>query len=366
MKSSTKHPRGAASPLVFIGLAVIVLLLSWWGTRTLSSAKTESDPAGAAPAGMPPANVILSQVEKKLSQQTQRVIGTLRAKSRSKLAAREAGAVLEILVKEGDLVTKDSIIARIDPRRLEAQIVEANATVTEARAVVTQREAEKTRASTDLKMKEELYAQRALSESEVLDARRGADVAEAMASAAAESLGAMAVFYIGFVITKPLMSMVDTVEKIRGGDLSIRAPIVKNDEIGFLARAFNSMVDRIEDTSEEMENINKSLEYRVTERTKELNASKEKAEGAADAVENAAKEAGDAAGDAVDSAKDAAGDAVDAAGDAVDSVKDAAGNAVDAAGNAVEGAKEAAGDAVEGAAEDGAKKVGDAVKNVAN
>ncbi len=93
-------------------------------------------------------------------------------------------------------------------------------------------------------------------------------------------LGALAVFYIGYIITKPLSTMVEIVEKIRGGNLSIRAPIVKNDEIGYLAKSFNLMVDRIEDTSEEMENINKSLEYRVTERTKELNASKEKAEGA--------------------------------------------------------------------------------------
>ncbi len=223
MKPSTTHPRGAASPIVFIGLAVIVLLLSWWGTKALSNAKTESAPEGAAPTGMPPANVILSKVEKKLSQQTHRVIGTLRAKSRSKLAAREAGAVLEILVKEGDLVKKGAIMAKIDPRRLEAQIVEANATVTAARAVVTQREAEKTRASTDLKMKEQLFAERALSESEVLDARRSAHVAEALASAAEESLGAME-------------ARVDLI-KVRREDLEIRAPfagrvVARHTEIG--------------------------------------------------------------------------------------------------------------------------------------
>jgi signal transduction histidine kinase len=91
-------------------------------------------------------------------------------------------------------------------------------------------------------------------------------------------LGALAVFYIGHVVTKPLTSMVEVVEKIRGGNLSIRAPIVKNDEIGYLSKSFNSMVDRIEDTNEELESINKSLEIRVTERTKELNAAKEKAE----------------------------------------------------------------------------------------
>jgi RND family efflux transporter MFP subunit len=223
MKLSTIHPRGAASPLVFIGLAAVVLLLSWWGINALSNAETASDPAAAAPAGMPPANVILSKVEKKLSQQTQRVIGTLRAKSRSKLAAREAGAVLEVLVKEGDLVKMGATIAKIDPRRLEAQVVEAKAAVTEARAVVTQREAEKTRASSDLKMKEQLFAQRALSESEVLDARRGLHVADALASAAAESLGVME-------------ARVDLI-KVRREDLEILAPfagrvVASHTEIG--------------------------------------------------------------------------------------------------------------------------------------
>jgi signal transduction histidine kinase len=91
-------------------------------------------------------------------------------------------------------------------------------------------------------------------------------------------LGAISVFYIGYVITNPLSKMVEIVEKIRGGDLSIRAPILKNDEIGYLAKSFNSMVNRIEDTNEEMESMNRSLENRVLERTKELNASKDKAE----------------------------------------------------------------------------------------
>lgn len=93
-------------------------------------------------------------------------------------------------------------------------------------------------------------------------------------------LGAISVFYIGYVITKPLSTMVEVVEKIRGGNLSIRAPIINNDEIGYMAKSFNAMVDRIEDSNEEMETINKGLENRVIERTKELIASKEKAEAA--------------------------------------------------------------------------------------
>lgn len=90
--------------------------------------------------------------------------------------------------------------------------------------------------------------------------------------------GVLAVIYIGFIITRPLTNMVDVVERIRGGNLSIRADINQNDEIGFLAKSFNSMVERIEESNEEMETINKNLEARVIERTKELNESKEKAE----------------------------------------------------------------------------------------
>jgi len=92
-------------------------------------------------------------------------------------------------------------------------------------------------------------------------------------------LGAASVFYIGFIITKPLINMVDVVEKIRGGNLSIRAAIKSKDEIGYLAKSFNSMVDRIEETNEEMEIINKDLENRVEERTKELAESEERFRG---------------------------------------------------------------------------------------
>ncbi len=93
-------------------------------------------------------------------------------------------------------------------------------------------------------------------------------------------VGVFFVFYISSAIINPLLKMVDIVEKIRGGNLSQRAPIIHNDEIGYLAKSFNAMVERIEDTNEEMESINKSLEKRVVERTKELEASKEKAEAA--------------------------------------------------------------------------------------
>jgi len=94
------------------------------------------------------------------------------------------------------------------------------------------------------------------------------------------SLGLVAVFYIGLYITKPLSNMVGAVEKVSAGDLTIRSNFQSNDEIGYLSKSFNSMVDRIETSNEELETINKDLEFRVEERTKELSASMEKAESA--------------------------------------------------------------------------------------
>lgn len=93
-------------------------------------------------------------------------------------------------------------------------------------------------------------------------------------------LGLIAVYFIGTYITYPITKMVETVEKIRAGDLTKRTEVLKNDEIGYLSKSLNSMVDRIEETNTELETINKDLENRVLERTKELNASKEKAEAA--------------------------------------------------------------------------------------
>ncbi|OGJ95244.1 MAG: hypothetical protein A2350_14715 [Candidatus Raymondbacteria bacterium RifOxyB12_full_50_8] len=59
-------------------------------------------------------------------------------------------------------------------------------------------------------------------------------------------LGIAAVFAISTLITRPLSSMVRTVEKIGQGDLMERAVVASHDEIGQLAIAFNAMVVNLE------------------------------------------------------------------------------------------------------------------------
>ena len=198
--------------LIVVILAILVIGSSWWGINALSKAKgkAEEDPSGSDPGGPPPANVILATVESKTSTQTHQVVGTLRAKSRAKIAAREAGATLTINFDEGDLVEINSVIATLDTRRLDAQIAEATAEITVAEALVHQKKSRVKRSAIDLAMKETAFAGNALSEAEVLDARSANNVDNSIYASAQDSLKA----------TKSRLELLN----VRLDDLKILAP----------------------------------------------------------------------------------------------------------------------------------------------
>ena len=158
--------------------------------KSLSEAKTEWQQGGGGSGGPPPATVVMAPVESRLSARTETIVGTLRARSQSKVAAREPGALLGISVEEGDRIEKDKVIATLDGRRLEAQISEANAEVTVAAAFLHQKSSRVERSTIDLRMKEKLYRDGAVSEAELLDARSASNVDRSVAEAAADSLEA--------------------------------------------------------------------------------------------------------------------------------------------------------------------------------
>jgi signal transduction histidine kinase len=72
------------------------------------------------------------------------------------------------------------------------------------------------------------------------------------------------------VVIDPLIKMASAVEVIARGDLSRRAEAESSDEIGDLARAFNTMVDSLAFAQGELEQVNRVLERRVAERTSKL------------------------------------------------------------------------------------------------
>jgi two-component system, sensor histidine kinase ChiS len=53
-------------------------------------------------------------------------------------------------------------------------------------------------------------------------------------------------FYLARYLNEPILALAATADKIRGGDLKQRAPVLSSDEIGRLASNFNAMVDNVE------------------------------------------------------------------------------------------------------------------------
>ena len=83
-------------------------------------------------------------------------------------------------------------------------------------------------------------------------------------------IGMITVFAVSTVITEPLGRIVKTAQLIAAGDLSSRAPVRFDDEVGRLARSFNEMVDKLGTAQRELADLNRDLEGRVEERTGEL------------------------------------------------------------------------------------------------
>ena len=128
--------------LRWIILAVVIIAGLWFGVAALRNTPEVGEGAGntggGAPPSMPPANVIVSSVRLQPAQETRKITGSLRAVSRAEVAAREAGAVAEVLVDEGQAVKQNDVLATLDARRIDAELAEAKARVTAAESVVRQ------------------------------------------------------------------------------------------------------------------------------------------------------------------------------------------------------------------------------------
>lgn len=78
-------------------------------------------------------------------------------------------------------------------------------------------------------------------------------------------MGFASIFIISTFATKKISKLVTAFNKISAMDLSSRAPVVSDDEFGKLAKAFNIMVDKLENTYMLLESANRSLETKIIE-----------------------------------------------------------------------------------------------------
>jgi signal transduction histidine kinase len=80
------------------------------------------------------------------------------------------------------------------------------------------------------------------------DALIGVAQAWALAAILAVILSALAGYLVSSRISRPVVALTDASDRMADGDLSARAPVVRDDEVGQLAESFNAMAGRIEVT----------------------------------------------------------------------------------------------------------------------
>lgn len=62
--------------------------------------------------------------------------------------------------------------------------------------------------------------------------------------------------FLTWFLTRPILDMTFVARHVRDGDLSVRAPVWANDEIGELGRAFNDMISSLDTSHRELEHSN--------------------------------------------------------------------------------------------------------------
>jgi len=85
-----------------------------------------------------------------------------------------------------------------------------------------------------------------LSESRLLGVVNGVTTQMLVTTALVAIVGVAAASFLTWLLTRPIVSLVDTTRQVGEGDLTVRSAYGADDEIGMLSIAFNQMVDDLE------------------------------------------------------------------------------------------------------------------------
>jgi len=72
------------------------------------------------------------------------------------------------------------------------------------------------------------------------------------------------------LVMRPVKRLRVAMERAGAGDLGARVPVRSTDEMGQLARSWNDMTSEVQRSREELEGLNRTLEQRVDEKTRQL------------------------------------------------------------------------------------------------
>lgn len=134
--------------------------------------------------GPPPASVRVDAVRRENVQQRRMVTGELKPLRRALVATQEPGIVIELAVNEGQVVKKGEVLARLDPKRLELELLDFQAQEQSSIAAVDERQAEYEWRKRDLETYKTLSQRSASNPKELYDAEAQVAIAQAKLAAA--------------------------------------------------------------------------------------------------------------------------------------------------------------------------------------
>ncbi len=82
-------------------------------------------------------------------------------------------------------------------------------------------------------------------------------------------------YFFMFTIIKPLNRLQGGIEIVQKGDFNVRVDNLVNDEVGYISRAFNTMIEKIALSEKSLADYANNLEIKVEERTVELKEANE-------------------------------------------------------------------------------------------
>jgi len=166
--------------LVMIGLLLIVLAGAGLGTYFVTDGRAKEGKSEKGK-GPPPVPVTVAVVQQQTMPIALHAIGNVEAYSTVAIKARVGGQILEVNFREGQPVTKNEVLFRIDPRPFEAALRQAEANALRDRAARDQ-------ARSQEKRYQELLDKNFISNEAYAQIRTNAATAEATAKASQAAL----------------------------------------------------------------------------------------------------------------------------------------------------------------------------------
>jgi HlyD family secretion protein len=216
----------------------------------------------------PTVEVQLTQVKRGTITRTINGAGKVQAATTVKISSNLSGDLVELRVKEGELVTKGQVLGLIDRKRYEASVRQAQAAQSASRSEVDVAQVDLDRAEAELARVQELIGKGLTSEAELATARATRDTSAARLAAARQRLAQSSAVYdqaqtdlTRTTLSSPIDGTVielsrEVGERVRGSDFS--------EDVVMVIAALNTMEVKLEVGEHEVVHLSTGQPVEVT------------------------------------------------------------------------------------------------------